>query len=139
MKDEDLIRTYYDHFNTRQLADAAGLLADDVRLEHVGLGHAIDGRDRYAEFAYRWLAAFPDSTLTIERIDRVRDQWYEVQLVGEGTQDGDFDMGPLGTIKATHRRGRFRFRHLLQVCDGRIASSTLSFDTQSMIRYFAGS
>jgi len=137
MTEEDLIRAYYDHFNARRLADAAALLSDDAHLEHPNIALARQGSDSYALFAQRWLAAFPDLQLTIERIVRAGDEWHEVYLVGEGTQSGDFDMGPLGLAKATHRRGRMRLRHLLQVRQGRIASSTLSFDTKDLIRQIA--
>jgi hypothetical protein len=115
MTDDDVDRTYYDHFNARRLADAAALLADDAHLEHSTINLVRDGSDNYALFAERWLAAFPDLRLTIERIDRVGDEWHEVNLVGEGTHEGDFDMGPLGIAKATHRRGRMHLRHLLRV------------------------
>ncbi len=134
MTDEELIRAYYDHFNARRLADAAALLADDAHLEHENINLVRDGSENYGLFAQRWLAAFPDLHLTIERIDRVGSEWHEVYLVGEGTHDADFDMGPLGIAKATHRRGRMHLRHLLQVRQGRIASSTLSFDTNNLIR-----
>ena len=137
MTDHDLIRAYYDHFNARRLADAAALLADDAHLEHANISLVRDGSDNYALFAERWLVAFPDLQLTIERIDRVRDEWHEVYLVGEGTHEAEFDMGPLGKVKPTHRRGRMRLRHLLQVRNGRIASSTLSFDTNDLIRNIA--
>ncbi|HEV3139330.1 MAG TPA: ester cyclase [Vicinamibacterales bacterium] len=137
MTDEELIRAYYDHFNARRLADAAALLADDAHLEHRNISLVGEGSDNYAVFARRWLDAFPDLQLTIERIDRVGDEWHEVYLVGDGTHRGDFDMGPLGTLKATGRHGRLRLRHLLRVRQGRIASSTLSFDTNAFIQQIA--
>jgi hypothetical protein len=136
--DEALIRTYYAHFNARRRDDAAALLASQARLEHPNLSLAHDGRDAYGIFADRWLCAFPDSVLTIERIDVIRERCYEVHLVGEGTHDGDFDMGALGVFKATHQKGRIRFRHLLEIHDGRITSSVLTFDTQAMIQQLAG-
>ena len=132
--DEELIRAYYDHFNARRLADAAALLADDAHLEHRNLDLVRNGSENYRLFARRWLDAFPDLRLTIERIDHVRGEWHEVHLLGEGTQTGDFDMGPLGMVKATNKHGHMRLRHLLQVHDGKIASSTLSFDTNDLIR-----
>jgi SnoaL-like polyketide cyclase len=136
--DQDTIRAYYGYFNARRLDDARALLAANAHLEHPDLALVGDSSGSYAVFADRWLSAFPDSVVTIEGIDPVRgDGYYEVHLIGEGTQQADFDMGPLGIIKATHRRGRLRFRHLLQVRDGRIISSTLSFDTQSIIQQLA--
>src|SRR5436190_19076743 len=133
MTDEDLIRAYYDHFNARRLADVAALLADDARIEHPDFDLVADGSESYKLFAERWLAAFPDLTLTIERIERVRDDWHEVYLIGEGTHEGPMDMGALGIAKPTFRRGRMRVRHLLQVSNGRITSSLLSFDPNDLI------
>ena len=137
MTDDEVIHAYYEHFNARRLGDAATLLAEDAHLEHEHLDMVGQGSDSYARFARRWLDAFPDLQLTIERIDHLRDEWHEVYLVGEGTHEGDFDMGALGLVKATYRRGRMRLRHLLRVHDGRIASSTLSFDTSDLIRQIA--
>jgi predicted ester cyclase len=136
MTDEEVIRAYYAHFNARRFEDATALRAPDAPLEHAGWGATDEGTDRYQEFSLRWLRAFPDGEVRIERIDRLPNGWYEVHLMGEGTHSGDFDMGPMGTLRASHRKGRVRLRHLLQVCEGRITSSTLSFDTQEMIRQF---
>jgi len=138
MTDEELIRAYYEHFNARRLADVAALLSDDAHIEHEHLELVADGNENYRQFAERWLVAFPDLTLTIERIERVRDEWHEVYLVGEGTHQGNMDMGSLGVVKPTFRRGRMRLRHLLQVRNGRIAQSLLSFDTNDLIRNIAG-
>ena len=137
MTDDEVIHAYYEHFNARRLTAAAALLADDAHLEHEHLDMVGHGGDSYGRFARRWLDAFPDLQLTIERIDHVRDEWHEVYLLGEGTHEGDFDMGPLGVVKATHRAGRMRLRHLLRVQNGRITSSTLSFDTNDLIRQIA--
>ena len=69
MTDDELIRTYYDHFNARRMADATAMLADDAHMEHRGVGLVGDGSDNYARFAERWLTAFPDLQLRIERIE----------------------------------------------------------------------
>ena len=134
MTAEEMIRAYYDHFNARRLADVAALLAEDARIEHRDIDLAADGTDSYRLFAERWLAAFPDLQLSIERIEHVADDWHEVYLIGEGTHQGPMDMGALGVAKPTFRRGRMRLRHLLQIRNGRIASSLLSFDTNDLIR-----
>jgi steroid delta-isomerase-like uncharacterized protein len=137
MTDDELIHAYYDHFNARRMADAVAMLSEDAHMEHRGVGLIGDGSDHYARFAERWLTAFPDLRLTIERIEHVNAEWHEVHLLGEGTHEGDFDMGPAGIARATHHKSRMRFRHLLQVRNGRIASSTLSFDTNDLIRQIA--
>jgi len=137
MTDEELIRAYYDAFNARRLEDAAALLAEAAHIEHPDIDLAAEGSASYRLFAERWLAAFPDLTLTIERIDRVRDDWHEVYLIGEGTHQGTMDMGALGVAKPTFRRGRMRLRHLVQIRDARITSSLLSFDTNDLIRQVA--
>src|SRR5215471_20857198 len=137
MTADEMIRAYYDLFNARRLAEVASLLADDVRIEHSDIDLAADGSDSYKLFAERWLAAFPDLRLTIERIEHVRDDWHEVYLIGEGTHQGPMDMGALGVVKPTFRRGRMRLRHLLQIRNGRITSSLLSFDTNDLVRQMA--
>lgn len=138
MTPEQLIRQYYDYFNARRFEDASRMLAPDAHLETQALGWRQDGSAGYVTFTRRWLSAFPDGRVTVERIDQVGDSWYEVSLIGEGTHEGDFDMGALGTFRPTHRHLRVRFRHIVELRDSRIASSALSFDTQDLVRQFSG-
>lgn len=133
---EAIIRRYYAAFNARRLDDAQALLASNAQIEHRTIEQR-RGSDAYLTFARRWLTAFPDGRITIDSILAVGENWYEVALVGEGTHQGDFDMGPLGIIKATGVKARVSFRHLFEIRDGRITSSTLSFDTQDLIRQLA--
>ena len=134
---ETLIRRYYAAFNERRLDDAQALLASDARLEHQAISPLQEGSDAYGTFARRWLTAFPDGQIAIQSIHAVGGDWYEVALLGDGTYDGDFDMGPLGVLRATHRRAQLTFRHLFEIRGGRITSSTLSFDTQELLRQLA--
>lgn len=133
MTPDEIVRRYYDAFNARRFDQAQALLADDVQIEHHPIGSG-GGTDSYTAFARRWLTAFPDGYVTIVSIHAMSADWYEVSLVGEGTHDGDFDMGPLGIIHATHRRGRLPFRHIFEIRDDRIRSSTLSFDKDELLR-----
>lgn len=133
---ESLIRRYYDAFNSRRFGEAQGLLASDASIEHLAIDRR-SGSDAYLSFAHRWLDAFPDGRIEILAIHNVGTNWYEVSLVGEGTHEGNLDMGALGVLRTTHRHARLPFRHLVEVRDGRITSSTLSFDTQELVRQLA--
>lgn len=133
---ETLIRRYYEAFNSRRLDVAQALLDADAQIEHRAIERK-RGSDAYLTFTQRWLTAFPNGQITIDSIHAVGENWYEVALVGEGTHEGDFDMGPLGLLKASGVRARLSFRHLFEIRNGRITSSTLSFDTQDLIRQLA--
>lgn len=131
---EALIRRYYAYLNEHRLDEAADLLAIDAVREHPSLTHTSRDGDESRPFAERWLRAFPDGQITIDHLEPRGDTICEVHLIGTGTHQGDFDLGPSGLFKATGASVTVRFRQLLEVRSGRITYATLSFDLQELIR-----
>lgn len=127
-----LIRRYYACFNERRFRDAAALFADDALLEHIPFGQQNYGADGYVRFADAWMAAFPDGTFAVERVERRAETLFDVHLLATGTHLGVFDIG-IYQFKPTSTKATLRLRELLNIRDGKIAASTLSFDLNDLI------
>jgi steroid delta-isomerase-like uncharacterized protein len=130
---ETVIRQFYDYFNKRQLDAAARLFSDDAVLEHAATKRHQRGGEGYLEFAHMWTRAFPDAAIEIERIASRDGVTHEVDLRAAGTHLGALDMGTAGIFKPTGVRASLRMRQLLEIRDGRIRFSSLSFDVQDIV------
>jgi predicted ester cyclase len=130
--DATVIRRYYEYFNTRCFAEAAALFADDAVLEQMPFQRRQQGGAAYLQFAHMWTRAFPDAVIAIERIQRTS-AVYEISVLASGTHRGDLDLGGSVVFKATGFEASFQLRELLEIRDGRIAFSCLSFDFQDIV------
>ena len=133
-----LIRKHYDCFNERRFADGADLFSEDCVLEHPPFGQKRLGRQGYLDLVKHWVDAFPDGRLHIEHVEQRGDTICEVDLIGTGTHQGDFDMGGYGVLKASGVKTTLRFRELLEIRGGQITYSSLTFDVHDLLRQLAG-
>jgi steroid delta-isomerase-like uncharacterized protein len=132
-QNESVIRQFYEHFNERRFEDAAAIFAEDAVLERAPLrGHA-RGAAGYLEFVHMWTQAFPDAALLVDRIASKDDVNYEIELLAGGTHLGALEMGPAGVFKPTGVDATLRMRQILEIRDGKIKYSSLSFDLQDLI------
>ena len=131
---EALIRRLYALFNARELEQAASLFTDDALLEHAATGRQQRGGAGYLEFARMWVGAFPDAVLTVEAITPRSPISIEVDLLASGTHEGPLDLGGYGLFKPSGTRGNIRLRQILELRDGRIAYSALSFDVHDIVQ-----
>ena len=83
-----------------------------------------------------WIRAFPDAQLTLLRIDPL-DAGYRADLLVEGTHHGDFEIKPFGWFHASGRKITLRLHHYVEIQDGRLARSFVSFDPQDLGRQLA--
>jgi predicted ester cyclase len=133
MTPEALIRLYYTHFNERRLEDAASLIEAQAIMQQVLTGRQQPGPKGYLEFANQWLRAFPNAVFTIENISSADGVTYNVDLLCTGRHLGTLAVG--GFVFRPHGAdAHLRLRELLQIRDGAITYSTLSFDLQDIIR-----
>jgi predicted ester cyclase len=128
-----VIRQFYRFFNERQLDAAAALFSDDAVLEHAPLRRHQRGGAGYLEFARMWTHAFPDAALEVERVICRDETICEVDLLAAGTHLGALDMGAAGIFKPTGVKATLRMRQLLEIVEGRIRFSSLSFDVQDIV------
>jgi ketosteroid isomerase-like protein len=132
---ESLIGEYYACFNERRLDDMGALFTDDAVFEQLQFRRQEPGRSGRIAFARAWLAAFPDGVLTIEQATSTP-RFYEVSLLATGTHDGALDLGGW-VFQRTGDVARLRVRELLEIRDGRVVFSSLSFDLQAMVEQLA--
>jgi predicted ester cyclase len=130
---EQVIGRFYQLFNERRLDEAATLFTDDAVLEHAPLGRHQRGGEGYLEFARMWTRAFPDAALTVERVTSNDSDTWEVELFARGTHLGPLDMGAAGVFKPTGARATLRLRQMMELRDGRIVFSSLSFDLHDIV------
>jgi hypothetical protein len=130
---EGVVRLFYDLFNEQRFADAAALFSEDAVLEHAPLRRQQRGANGFLEFARMWTQAFPDAALAVDRIGSRDGVTFEIDLVGRGTHLGPLDIGGGGVFKATGTSATLRLRQILEIRDGRIVFSNLSFDLQDII------
>lgn len=130
---ESLVRLYYACFNQRRLADAAKLFADNAVLEYIPFGQQQYGGDGYIRFANAWVNAFPDGMFEVHGIEARGETLYEVDLLGTGTHRGGLDIG-VHLFAPTGTKARLRLQELLDIRDGKIASSTLRLDLGDLIQ-----
>lgn len=129
---ESLIQRYYASFNERRLQDAADLFADDAVLEQVMRPHSQRGGAGYLQCARAWLAAFPDTVLTVEHVVS-QDAWtYETSLIATGTHTGSLDLGGW-VFKPTGTTAALNLREVLEIREGKIVFSGFSFDLHQMV------
>ena len=81
-----------------------------------------------------WIGAFPDAVLTVERITPRSPTTVEVDLLATGTHQGPLDLGGYGLFKPSGTMGKLRLRQIVELRDGRIAYSALSFDVQDIVQ-----
>ena len=131
---DELIRRYYACFNERRLADAESLFAPTAVLDVPPFVHKAVGPTGYAQFVATWLGAFPDSQLTIDRVEQRGDAMCEVNLTATGTHAGALDLGPYGVMHPSGVRLTLRLRELIEVRFGSISYAALEFDINQLVR-----
>jgi len=129
---EIVVQRYYACFNSRRFKEAAMLFADDALIEQIPLGQKSVGADGYWRFAQAWTTAFPNGTLTVEHIERRHDTMCDVHLLSTGTHLGTLDIG-VYLFRPTGTEATLRLRELLDIRNGKIVSSTLSFDLNDLV------
>ena len=131
-----LIREYFNCFNERRFADAAAMFADDAVLEQLPFGSRERGGAAYMLYAGAWTRAFPDATVTIQRVIERSPSVFEVDVIGTGTHQGDLVFGAL-VIKATGLPVTLNFRELLELQPRGLTMSCVSFDFQELVLQLA--
>ena len=81
-----------------------------------------------------WIGAFPDAVLTVEAITTRTPTTVEVDLLATGTHEGPLDLGGYGMFKPSGTCGTLRLRQRIEVQEGRIAYSALSFDVHDIVQ-----
>ena len=135
---EQLVRVYYDLFNTGCLDEAGQLVDVEAVFHYLPTKQRLLGRAGYRALAAGWLIAFEDAQLEIRAIHTLDHHTVVVDFVGRGTHTGDLVLGEDITIPATGRRTELAFRDTLDIRDGLIVQSLLDFDVDELRRKLTG-
>jgi len=131
---DQLVQDYYRCFNERRLVTGGTLFAVDAVVDMPPFVQQARGSNAYAQFAETWLSAFPDAVFTIEQVKQRNETTCEVDLIATGTHTGPLDLGAMGLLRPSGARLTLRLRELLDIRDGRITYTSLSFDLNGLIR-----
>ena len=135
-RDEEVLERYYELFNEHRCAEAERLVGvEAARPTGTRIERQIGPADDLTTLSH-WIGAFPDTELRVLRIDRHEDG-YRVDLLAEGTHQGDFEIKPFGWFKASGRTIRLRLHHQVQIQHGKLTRSFLRFDPQDLGRQLA--
>ena len=125
------IKQLYEAFNERRLADAAALFAADAEIELIP-GRVERGPEGYVRSAGAWVDAFPDAAIAVQGIHQRTDSICEVYIVITGTHRGVLDFGSY-CFGPKGARAVLNARDLIDVRDGRIATSILTVDLNDLV------
>jgi CheY-like chemotaxis protein len=134
-RDEEILERYYELFNEHR-GDAAERLVAVEAVRPPGEIERPTGTAGDRTTLSQWLDAFPDTELKVLRIDQHEDG-YRVDLLAEGTHQGDFEIKPFGWFQASGRTIRLRLHHQVQIRHGQLTRSLVRFDPQDLGRQLA--
>ena len=112
-------------FNAHDEARIRELNAENAVLEAPG-DVRVEGREAATQYAWAWLKAFPDATITVKN-ELVSGEWVAQEFTFEGTHE-DTLSGPGGDIPATHRHLTGRGVQVFRVEGETVADTRLYFD-----------
>jgi predicted ester cyclase len=132
-----IIDRYYAAFNERRFVEAGTLFADDAVLDQLPLLRQEPGAIGYLQFVSAWLRAFPDASFTVRQVtSQDRPHTFDVKLEVAGTHAGPLEIGGR-VFRPTRVQVRFGLREVLEIREGRIAFSSLSYDMHEVIEKLA--
>lgn len=131
-KTEALARSFYEHFNARELDKNAALIADDCEWLDVASGAVFKGPKGYLEFDNGWLTAFPDGKCEVTNVVCEGDM-VVCEFTGHGTQTGPLK-GAQGTIPASGKKVDLKCLEVFQFRGGKIARTRMYYDSGSLLR-----
>ena len=134
----DLIRTYYENYNTRRHGDSAALFARDAVIEHAPFGGAATGGEGYVASAERSFVAFPDAHIDVLKVSPHGDTIFEIDLEATGTHRGTLDLGTYGRFEPTGVFIRVRHREMLEIRGGLITYASVTLDVNHLVAQLTG-
>jgi steroid delta-isomerase-like uncharacterized protein len=125
-------QTLYEAFNAKDVERALGQAGENVEVVNVPLGLTFQGHEGYRQYLQGWIAAFPDSQVTISRT--VADETGAItEFIGRGTHTGPL-ASPAGPIPPTGRPIEIQFCEALEITEGKITKDRLYFDAGTLMR-----
>jgi predicted ester cyclase len=131
---EAIARQYYELFNSRAFDRAELLVSPQAVFHYPHTKERLIGRAGYRELARTWITAFPDAKVEILSVTVQNAGIVRVDLLGRGTHTGTLAFGGPLTVNPSGRRAELPLVDTLEVIDGMIVNSRLSFDIAELLR-----
>jgi predicted ester cyclase len=125
---EIFARRYYDLFNQRAFDEAERFVDPQAVFTYPLAREHFIGRAGYRELVRRWVAGFPDGTVSITNVELKDGPVIQTNWIGHGTHLGVLELPGLPPIPPTHIRAQLPMRETINVVNGLIVESRLEFD-----------
>jgi len=126
-----LARELYDAWNARDYDRLTQAVASDGKTILMPTGEIFEGPEGARESSRVWAEAFPDGSITVERVVAQGDH-VAVEYIGRGTHTGVFRT-PMGTIPPTGRSVTLQMCDFLEFRDGKMVAQREYFDAGSLM------
>ena len=125
MAQEQLIRTFYDAINRRDLETFVSFFSDDGEFKDISTEESFRGKSDIRRMAETWFQALPDMKLQISNVIGSDDS-YCAEIVVTGTHNGPFTL-PQGSIPATGKKVSVPSCDVIRLKNGKIQSLNCYF------------
>jgi steroid delta-isomerase-like uncharacterized protein len=126
-----LATSLYEAWNRRDFDTMAAHMAPDGEILMVGTGDILRGPDGARKYGTMWADAFPDGSITIDRVIASGDT-VAVEFTGRGTHTGDLAT-PMGVFPATGRSLTLQLCDVYEISDGKVRSQHAYMDSGSLM------
>lgn len=131
---EIFARRYYDLFNQRKLDEAERFVDPQAVFTYPLAREHFIGRAGYRELVRRWIAGFPDGTISITKVDLQDGVVIKTNWIGEGTHLGVLELPGFPAIPPTGIHAQLPMRETIHVVNSLIVESRLEFDPSELRR-----
>ena len=137
LQTEILARRYYECFNQREFDVGERYVHSQAVLTYPLSGKQFIGRAGYRELARRWIAAFPDGTVSIISLRVSHGPTVRLDWVAHGTFEGPLDLPGFAPIPPTGIHTHLSMRETIRLSSGLIVESTMQFDPDELRRHLS--
>ena len=137
LQTEILARQFYESFNRRQFDTGERFVHPQAVFTYPPAGVQFIGRAGYRELVRRWVAAFPDSSLSIVHLRVTPGPMVQTEWVMHGTHSGTLSLPGFPPIAPTDIHMHLGMRETVCVANNMIVESVMEFDTEELRRQLA--
>ncbi len=127
-----IVRNFYDAFNSRDYHRAAGVFSNDCTFKLIGFNTTYRGASEIRPMLEGWVRAFPDLKLEISNLIS-SGEWVIVEIKGRGTHRGTLST-PDGDLSPTGQHVEMHSCDVIQCQNGKISSVHCYLETGELLK-----
>lgn len=120
MDQQQLIRSFYDSLNSRDMNKMLSYFSDDADFKFESTGERFHGKNEIRAMSEDWLRTFPDGKFKVHKFIGSGDDW-SVEMSFVGTHQGPLK-GPMGDIPASGNKVDVPTCDVITLKNGKIRS-----------------